>query len=65
MFFKIIRLSFMQRRKTLINGLANSGIATKEQIKQILGKIGLSENIRGEELTIQQFAQISNEILKL
>ncbi len=35
-FFQIIKASFMQRRKTLINGLANSGIASKEQIKELL-----------------------------
>ncbi len=38
-FFQIIKASFMQRRKTLINGLANSGIASKEQIKELLNSI--------------------------
>ena len=38
-FFQIIKASFMQRRKTLINGLANSGIASKEQIKKLLNSI--------------------------
>ncbi len=38
-FFQIIKASFMQRRKTLINGLANSGIASKEQIKELLNSL--------------------------
>ena len=60
LFFKVIKASFMQRRKTLLNGLANSGIATKEVLKKMLIDLGLNENIRGESLTIQQFAKISN-----
>ena len=61
-FFQIIKASFMQRRKTLINGLANSGIASKEQIKEIFTSMGLSENIRGENLSIEQFAEIANKL---
>ncbi len=61
-FFQIIKASFMQRRKTLINGLANSGIASKEKIKEILISMGLSENIRGENLSIEQFAEIANKL---
>ena len=63
-FFKIIKASFMQRRKTLINGLSNAGIGTKERIREILYSLGISENIRGESLTIEQFAQITNELTK-
>ena len=61
-FFQIIKASFMQRRKTLINGLANSGIASKEAIKELLISMGLSENIRGENLSIEQFAEIANKL---
>lgn len=61
-FFKVIKASFMQRRKTLLNGLSNSGIATKEKIKQILQELNLNENVRGESLTIEQFAQIANKL---
>ena len=61
-FFQIIKASFMQRRKTLINGLANSGIASKEQIKEVLNSLGLPENIRGENLKIEQFAEIANKL---
>ncbi len=61
-FFQIIKASFMQRRKTLINGLANSGIASKEQIKEVLNSLELPENIRGENLKIEQFAEIANRL---
>src|SRR5699024_2045594 len=65
MFFKIIKASFMQRRKTLINGLMNSGILKdKEKIIEIFNNIGLDLNIRGEKLTMEQFAELSNLIYK-
>ena len=65
LFFKIIKASFMQRRKTLLNGLSNSGIINdKEKLKKIIAKSGLEENIRGEKLTIEQFANLSNLIAK-
>ena len=60
LFFKIIKASFMQRRKTLLNGLSNNGIASKEVLKNMLSNLGLNENVRGESLTINQFAEISN-----
>lgn len=65
-FFKIIKASFTQRRKTLINGLINSGIINDKQIvKEILNKMNLDYEIRGENLTIEQFAELSNLIYKL
>lgn len=65
LFFKVIKASFMQRRKTLLNGLNNSGIIKdKEGLKEILQKLGLSVDIRGEKLTIEQFAELSNLIDK-
>ncbi len=60
MFFRIIKASFLQRRKTLANGLTNGGICSKNEAKQILEKMNLNENVRGENLTIEQFAQIAN-----
>lgn len=62
LYFKLVKASFGQRRKTLVNGLANAGIfnKNKEQIKQILYQMGLNENIRGEVLTVEQFGQLSN-----
>ncbi len=61
--FKIIKYAFMQRRKTLINALSQCDIfKSKEEIKNILDSLGISEKIRGEALTIQEFANISNHI---
>lgn len=62
--FQIIRASFNQRRKTLINGLYNSGVLplSKDELAQVLEKLGLSANIRGEALSLEQFAAFSNLI---
>lgn len=63
MFFKVIKTSFMQRRKTLINGLMNSGIIKdREKLNAILKEANIDSNIRGEKLTIEQFANLSNLI---
>lgn len=63
LFFDIIKYSFMQRRKTLVNALVNSKIIdNKELAKTILQEIGLTENVRGETLTIQDFEKLSNYI---
>lgn len=63
MFFKVIKASFMQRRKTLINGLMNSGIIKdREKLNTILKEANIDSNIRGEKLTIEQFANLSNLI---
>lgn len=65
LFFKVIKASFMQRRKTLLNGLSNSGIVKdKEKLKEILEKLGLSVDVRGEKLTIEEFAKLANLINK-
>ena len=65
LFFKIIKASFMQRRKTLLNGLLNGGIIkNKEEGKKLLEELQLSENVRGESLKIEQFAQIANKLCK-
>ena len=58
--FKIIKLAFMQRRKTLINGLTNGNMYTKQEIEGILEKMGLDLRIRGEKLTLEQYAEIAN-----
>lgn len=65
--FRIIRSSFNQRRKTLINGLHNSNELsfTKEQIQNALKDMGLELTIRGETLTLEQFAQLSNRLNRL
>ncbi len=61
-FFELIKKSFMQRRKTFLNGVSNSGFASKEKLKEILQKLGIEENVRGETLSLEQFAQIANEL---
>ena len=63
--FALIRASFNQRRKTLLNGLTNAGNlgVTKEQITEALEQMGLPATIRGEALTLEQFGELSN-ILK-
>lgn len=64
-FFKIIKASFMQRRKTLLNGLSNAGVLkNKEKLKEILNNMGLNNEVRGETLTIEQFAELANSIVK-
>lgn len=60
LFFKLIKLSFMQRRKTLLNGISNSGLMNKEETKQLLAKAELDEKVRGESLSIQDFAKLAN-----
>ena len=59
LFFKIIKTSFMQRRKTLINALVNGGIfKDKAQAKDIFEKLGLDMNIRGEKLKMEDYAKL-------
>lgn len=60
--FALIRASFNQRRKTLVNGLTNAaGLnLTKEQVLEALEKMCLPATVRGETFTLEQFAQLSN-----
>lgn len=60
--FRLIRASFNQRRKTLANGLSNSSELTlsKEKIAAAIESLGVSPSIRGEALTLGQFAQLAN-----
>ncbi len=61
-FFKVIKYAFMQKRKTLLNSLANSGIASKEKIENILNNINISPSIRAEKLSLEDFAIISEKL---
>ena len=60
--FRIIRASFNQRRKTLANGLKNSAELdfTKDEIEQAVGRLGRGASVRGEALTLEEFANLSN-----
>ena len=62
--FKLIRASFNQRRKTLQNGIANSTELpySKAQVEKALEKMGLAANVRGESLTLAEFAKLSDTI---
>ncbi|WP_434310611.1 16S rRNA (adenine(1518)-N(6)/adenine(1519)-N(6))-dimethyltransferase RsmA [Hominifimenecus sp. rT4P-3] len=65
--FRLIRASFNQRRKTLANGLNNSPEIpfSKEEIQGAIASFGLSAGIRGEALTLDQFAALSNYFSRL
>lgn len=60
--FKLIRASFNQRRKTLVNGITNAGLngIGKDEVLQALEEMNLSPTIRGEALSLEQFAELSN-----
>lgn len=59
--FNIIRAAFNQRRKTLANSLVNGGInTTRDDVYKALATMNLSETIRGEALTLEQFATLSD-----
>nr|WP_294468159.1 16S rRNA (adenine(1518)-N(6)/adenine(1519)-N(6))-dimethyltransferase RsmA [uncultured Sellimonas sp.] len=62
--FQIIRASFNQRRKTLVNGLNNSPeiVLSKEQITEAVESLGKGAGVRGEALTLEEFARLSNRI---
>ncbi|MDK2807441.1 MAG: rRNA (adenine1518-N6/adenine1519-N6)-dimethyltransferase [Clostridiales bacterium] len=64
--FSLIRASFNQRRKTLVNGLNNAAGITysKEAIQAAIEALGVSPTIRGEALTLEQFAHLSNLLIK-
>lgn len=64
--FQLIRASFNQRRKTLVNGLKNSQELnfTKEEIEQAIQSCGLPLTIRGEALELKQFAALANALNK-
>lgn len=63
MFFRVVRASFAQRRKTLLNALsAGFGSLSKAQLTEILDGCGIAPAVRGETLTISQFAAIANAI---
>lgn len=59
--FKIIKCAFTQKRKTLLNSLTNNKIfENKEKGMQVLKELNIEQNVRPEELTLDQFAQIAN-----
>ena len=65
--FRLIRASFNQRRKTLANGLNNSPELhySKEQIAEAIERLGTSPSVRGEALTLEEFARLADIFLEL
>lgn len=62
-FFALVKAAFMQRRKTLLNAIGNSGLdITKEKMENILKDLNIDTRVRGEALSIEQFAKISDKI---
>ena len=63
-YFKIIKASFAQRRKTLLNALANSNALnlSKDEVQNLLLSVGIEPNRRGETLSMEEFAKIANAI---
>lgn len=63
--FKIIKSAFAQRRKTLENALINGKIVTsKERIQEIFDKLGIEKNVRGENLSLEQYESLCKIIVK-
>ncbi len=61
--FDIIKTAFMQKRKTLVNAIANSGkYGSKEQVEKTLQKLEIDLKIRPEKMSLEQFAKLSNLI---
>ena len=64
-FFKTVKASFGQRRKTLLNSLGGLGFLRKDQIKVALQEANIDEKRRGETLSIEEFASLSNAVNKI
>ncbi len=65
MFFKVVKSAFAQRRKTLTNCLSSGFGIQKQEISELLVSCGLSPDIRGERLSLEEFAKVSDELGKI
>lgn len=61
-FFRLAKACFAQRRKTLVNTVSNTMGISKDTLKKALSEIGLLETVRGEQLTLEQLALLSDKI---
>ncbi len=61
-FFRLVKACFAQRRKTLINTVSNTAGIEKEKLRNALNTMGLPETIRGEKLSLEELAELSNLI---
>ena len=65
MFFRVVKASFGQRRKTLFNALTSGNLGkTREELRMVLIKSGINEKRRGETLSLDEFAIIANELYR-
>lgn len=62
MLFKVVKTAFSQRRKTLSNALVNGGIVEKNKLEEVLEKAELEKNVRGENLTLEDFIKLCENI---
>ena len=62
LFFKIIKFSFLQKRKTLINSLSNSGLMPKDLLEEMLNDLGIDLRVRAEQLSLEEFAKMTDYI---
>jgi 16S rRNA (adenine1518-N6/adenine1519-N6)-dimethyltransferase len=64
MYFRVVKASFGQRRKTLLNALSSGNLGkSKEELKELLLRNGIDEKRRGETLSLEEFARIANDII--
>ena len=61
-FFKFVKSAFAQRRKTLLNTVSSTLNIPKDKLRTVLSELSIKETVRGEELTMEQLAQISQRI---
>lgn len=59
-FFNLVKCCFAQRRKTLVNTVSNTSGTDKQALKNALCRLGISETVRGEQLSLEQLAELSN-----
>lgn len=62
MFFRVVRAAFCQRRKTLSNSLSSGLSMPKAEVGEVLSRAGISPTARAEEMTMEDFARIANEL---
>ena len=63
MLFRLIRGAFEHRRKTLVNSVCAAGVVSKEVLNNALNKLNISPTVRAEQLTLEQFALLADEII--
>ena len=65
LFFKVIKFAFLQKRKTLMNSLSNSGLVSKEFIESMLNILNIDLKVRAEQLSLEDFKEISDYCFSL